>query len=375
VYFGSVCEVDSEGTPKPQRFNNVWSLVVYLNTKLDEGYSFVMHNAKFDWLALRVRGFAAPIERVYCTQVLAYLLDNQRDSYSLDSLTGEKEDLIANLVEEGFIGKKISKSDFWNIDHSNNEPLLERLKDYCDSDVRATYHLYKKLCAVLNVESKASVRSAYFCIDQPMIECLCDLEQSGIQIDEELLLDSICTFLVEKHKLVSIINERFSLMPKLVWDAKADEFVPDVKTFAGGAYKNSLHVPPYYTDNHGVYMRSWQGHKLDSLPLVVYDHCPLIPFNPAAATGHTYWAIKEKCPSALELLEKTPTGKPKVNKEFVEDIADVLPEDLPIGRLAVVNKKLTMCLTFEKHLQLDGRLHPEFAHTRTLTGRLATSNP
>lgn len=370
IYFACVLVVDSEGSTEPRTYYSMDLLISDLHDLVERGYWLVYHNSKFDHACLTLRGLRVPITCVVDTMVLGYLQDNQRGEYNLGSY-GAKEDLIENLVAEGLLPEPIPLKQFWSTDHSDDEDLLKRLVKYCRRDVRATYQLYKWLLTEL--ADKPEIVAAYFTVDQPMLEALINLEQHGALIDQpaltSLLMDTHATI----AELESTIASTVGGCPKLQFTN--DTFVPFVKEYASGEYKNKLHVPPFYTDNHGVFVRQWEGHKDNGQPLVVGSHCPLLPFNSNAATGHVWWVINRECPEVLANVKSTKTGKPKINKDFISDIAELLPESFPIGKLAKQVKRNQMATSIANAIQDDGRIRCDFAHTRTLTGRLATSSP
>jgi DNA polymerase I-like protein with 3'-5' exonuclease and polymerase domains len=375
VYFACTRYVGSAG-----KMNQVWwcidDLISYLHLLVAEGAYLVYHNAKFDHAVLQLRGLKVDISRVLCTQVLGYLDDNDRGDYSLASYSTGKEDLIQALVDEGFLAAPVDKQVFWNTNHSDDQPLLERLVVYCQADVGATSKLYYHLR--LSLENKPQVVENYFCIDQPMLAALINLEQHGALIDKSLLQELLLTTFGSIAELEQLIKTTVGGCPQLQFNGTT--FVPVEKTYKSGLFKNSLHVPPFYTDNNGVFVRQWGDNKGNShidngQPLVVGNHCPLLPFNANAATGHVWWVINRVCPDALDGIKETKTGKPKLNKDFISDISELLPESFPIGKLAKAIKRMQMATSIANAIQDDGRIRCEFAHTRTLTGRLATSNP
>lgn len=371
VYFACVLVVDSEGNQQPRTYHSIDLLIADLHDLVSQGYWLVYHNSKFDHACLTLRGLRVPITCVIDTMVLAYLENNQRGEYSLSSLTGAKEDLIEALVAEGFLPEPIPLKQFWSTDHSDDEDLLKRLVVYCRKDVKATNALYKSLLRLL--ADAPEIVSAYFTVDQPMLEALINLEQHGALIDQPALTSLLTDTHATIAELESTIASTVGGCPKLQF--ANDTFVPFAKEYASGEYKNKLHVPPFYTDNHGVFVRQWEGHRDNGQPLVVGSHCPLLPFNSNAATGHVWWVINRECPEVLANVKSTKTGKPKINKDFISDIAELLPETFPIGKLAKQVKRNQMATSIANAIQDDGRIRCDFAHTRTLTGRLATSNP
>lgn len=378
VYFVGILTVDGEGKPSYDTVFCIEDACDHINQKASEGYMIVVHNSKFDVSVLRLRGLTAPISSILDTQVLAYLLDNTRDSYSLDALTGQKEDLMQALVEEGLLKQKnyfltlpLKAADFWAIDWSDNLEMMDRLAVYCKQDIRATHKLYKTLQKQLPQECV----EAYFLMEQPMLAVLMDLETTGALLDKPLLDTLLVDASAAVERLEAEISASVGLMPVLQYDKEDDSYVPVAKTYKKGYYNNKTHVPPYYTTPDGIMVRSWDGHIDNGESLLLYDHCALVSFNSAAATGHTYWVIARDCKEALEFAGKTKKGKPQINKDFIKEVDGLLPASFPIGKLAKANKRLQMATTLNNNLDRDNRIRCDFAHTRTLTGRLATSNP
>jgi DNA polymerase I-like protein with 3'-5' exonuclease and polymerase domains len=380
IYFVVTCSVTGNQPPKLQVWHNLDDLISILNTCCAFGTYLCYHNSKFDHVALSNRGLQVPWGQVLDTQVLAYLSDNQKaGNLSLSSLTGAKDDLLPFAKELGFS----NLSDFWQTDHSDSPQVLERLVSYCKADVKATHVLYKRLQQKLG--QLPGVVRAYWQLEVPMLPVLVQLEREGALVDKQLLLSTIDDLSREQREFEATIEESVGRVPQLQWKEAREEFVPVEKWYGGCSlltpvdqlktYVNSLHVPPYYLDASGVAVENWSGHKLSDDKRVLGAHCPLVPFNSNAATGHVWWVIRSQVPEALDNIKQTKSGKPKVNKDFVSDVADLLPESFPIGKLARVVKKLQMATSIYKHLHADNRLRAEFAHTRTLTGRLATSRP
>jgi DNA polymerase I-like protein with 3'-5' exonuclease and polymerase domains len=375
VYFAVTCTVRANQQPKLITWYNLDDLISVLNSS---GYYLVYHNSKFDHVALLNRGLNVPWERVLDTQVLAYLADNQAaGNLSLGALTGAKDNLLPVAQELGFS----NLSEFWNVDHSYNPEVIQRLVSYCRADVKATHGLYKQLIQKLPKPSVA----AYWKLEQPMLPVLVQLERTGAQVDRQLLLKTIDDLGRQQQEFEARIAECVGRVPVLQWDKALETYVPTEKWYGGNnlhtplhelkTYANKLNVPPHYVDANGVAVENWSGHKLTDEKRVLGAHCVLVPFNSNAATGHVWWVINKQVPEALENIKQTKSGKPQVNKDFVADVADLLPDEFPIGKLAKVVKRLQMATSIYKYLGNDNRLRPEFAHTRTLTGRLATSRP
>ncbi len=380
VYCGCVIVCDGESKPKLRAFYTWEEVVDLLQPLLNEGFAFVCHNAKFDVPVLTARGLKIDYKQVYCTQVLSYLLRNDLPSFSLDSLVpGAKVDVVQELIDDGIIDKQDTRT-FWETDWGSVEPVREAMLSYCTADTKACHKLYKRLLK----DCSEQLCITYHRTEQPMLKVLVSLERNGMPIDKPLLISSIERYRkeVEEHKRT--IEERFGLLPQLEWNDKTGEYEPKEKVYKSGYYRNSSTLCMDYYSPNAVSIRDWGGYAPDGSfvqhldtgePLTVYNHCKLVPYNAAAATGHTWWLIKNNCPQALEFVGKTPAGKPQVNKDFISDIADHLPDDFPVAKLAKATKRLQALEGMWQHLREDSRIAPDFNHTLTLTGRLSCSRP
>lgn len=380
-YCGSIIVQAEEGTKPSLKSFSAWEeFVDYLQPLHDKGYALVCHNAKFDLPLLSTRGFRVRWELVYCTQVLAYLDRNDNKSFSLDALTGAKQDLLALLKDEGTLEQDMTTKEFWEHDWRHNEGVLEYMRSYCNQDTKACHKLYKALTKELTELSLI----AYHRVEQPMLKVLSSMERSGIPIDRKLLLQSLERFSREVEEHTKAIAERFGLLPQLKWNPDTEEYEPKTTTYAKGFYKNANTLLANYYSPNAEPVHGWGGYdKSGTLvqhistlePLVVYNHCQLVPYNSASATGHTWWLIRQHCPQALEFVGKTKAGKPQINKDFISDVAEHLPDDFPVAKLAKATKRLQTLQGYWRFLTDSDRIHPDFNHTQTLTGRLSASNP
>lgn len=381
-YCGCLIVVGDEGkNPKLKQFSSWEALTEVLQPLHDEGYALVCHNAKFDVPLLATRGFRVNWSLVYCTQVLAYLQRNDRPSYSLDALTGLKTDLIQELKDGGNLDERATEKEFWAEDWSRNPGVLEYMQDYCTNDTKACHKLYKGILK----QATEQEAIAYHRVEQPMLEVLARMEQRGTPVDRPLLLSALERYSRDVERYENEIRERFGLLPELQWNPREETYEPKAKVYRNGkGYKNSnTLLGNYYSPNaEEVYnwggyndKGEWHAHVADGLPLVVYDHCKLVSYNAAAATGHTWWLIQKHAPQALEHVSKTKSGKPQIDKDFISDVAEHLPDDFPIAKLGKATKRLQMLNTYWQNLRDTNRIHADFNHTLTLTGRLSCSRP
>lgn len=340
-----------------------------IESYVEKGYWLVYHNSKFDHVLLRNRGLRVGWDKVIDTQVLAYLLNPALESLSLDALTGQKQNLWETLHKEFGLEVKDKKA-WWEQDHSQDLATMDVLETYNFNDCKATASLFFSLSSKL---PQSSI-DAYFKLEQPMLEVLEMMECSGFAFDHLSASIAKTKLEIELIDLQQELESRYGLLPKL--SAVGDKYKVKVTEYKENGYKSSAHVPPYYTDNNGKFVTGWDGHVVDSNSgKVVYSHCKLVPFNPSPATGHVYWLIKRTCPEVLETARLTKGGKKQINKDFIADIGEHLPPELPLARIAKLTKRIQMFDTLIEATEADGRIRCDFQHTRTMTGRLATSSP
>lgn len=376
LYCVCILEVGDDGKAKVVKYTDVKRAIDRLQHLLMHGWLVLAHNMRFDYSVLRIRGLQHKIEpgklSIGCTQVMAHIWDSTKESYSLQALTGQKADVIEAFVNSGLLEERITDAAFWATDWSDNAQAIALIASYCAQDTKATWSLYKRYARLYNSEPKFINALAY--IEFPMLAVLSELEVSGAYVDSKLLSDTNQGLTQDKRQLEQQIAAEAGLLPTLKW--KDNSYEPYVHEYKDGKSKNKRNLLKHYVDNEGIALTQWSGH----LPgeddgCIVFDYCPLVPYNSSAATGHTWWLLKRYCPDVLKLAESTKKGKPQLNKEYLKDVGDSIPEHLPLAKLAKVNKLLSMVEGISKHIHTDGRIHPSFQNTSTRTTRLSCANP
>jgi DNA polymerase I-like protein with 3'-5' exonuclease and polymerase domains len=342
----------------------------FIQEKTNEGFTLIAHNIKFDYSVLKLRGLKLKRNALrLCTQLMAFLKDPTLPSYSLDSLTGEKQNLLEELDKLGVWNDNCPRpkntEEFWKKDWHQHKEVLETMKAYCFQDLRATYSLYKKLSGWYN-KNHPELIETLLKLELPMVEVLSHLETRGFNVNNERLSCLKQKLEQEMEEANKQIKQKYPLLPKLYWCSEEGTYKPVEMIFKKGKNKNKSYAQ-LYTDN--------EGHVVASDPYTCYDHCRLYEYNSAAATGHTWWILKKEAPDILAKAKTTSTGKPALNKEFFKEIADYLPDDLPFAKLIKLSKYLTMCEGLTEFVGTDGRIHCDFFQTGTRTSRLATRNP
>jgi DNA polymerase I-like protein with 3'-5' exonuclease and polymerase domains len=359
VYFVGVLEVGQSN--RILRFTDVEQAIDHIEARASTGWQIVAHNAKFDKAVLEIRGL--PKFTWACTQIMAYARDSGLQSFSLSALTGLKTDIIAQCQEAGYIGK-LKPAEFWQTDWRGNEGVLSLMADYCVQDLKATHSLYKKLAAWYNQPDNHKHRAFLWTLEFPFLDVLVQLETAGMPVDERKLSDLSHSLTIEVNMHKELLATTVGKLPMLKWNGESYE--PFVKVYKNGVHKNAKANKSHYIDSAGSLCASDCS--------LVYDHCPIVPFNSAAATGHLWWLIHNHAPEALESAGKTKKGKPQLNGDYILDIGSQLPDNLPFTKLLKATKSLQMVTTLANHTG-GGRVHGDFNHTFTRTGRLSSSNP
>lgn len=369
IYFCCILTVDNDGRKQINKHFDVIQAIEHARQLINEGWTMIAHNAKFELSVMSCRGYTHIIEKgvlsVADTMVMEYFRNTGLPSYSLDALTGLKTDVVQEAVEKGLLPEGVKKSDFWSTDWSKDALMIEHIADYCVQDCKATWSLYKRLCAWYNLPENTKFKSSLLELEFPMLSVLTHMEVQGIHVDTEALdeLTKDCSNTLALHK--KELDKVAKFLPQLSWRADEDEFTPKVVEYKAGVYKNIGNIR-HYVDS--------EGKVVSSVSNLVGSHCVLKPYNAAAATGHTYWLIKQQCPEILEKAERTPKGKFKLNKDFFADVSEELPDSLPIAKYLKATKDLQICVSIAEHVR-DRRIHGSFNNCFTRTARLSSSAP
>ena len=141
----------------------------------DKGIAKVGQNIKYEKLLLAVNGIDIKGE-LFDTMVASYVLNPSKSNHNLEDITLEYLDLkktpITELIGEG--KKRITMK----------EVEVGRVKDYCCQDSDATFRLKKVLDGQLEEKGMGKL---FHEVEMPLIDCLTDMELSGVAIDTAYL--------------------------------------------------------------------------------------------------------------------------------------------------------------------------------------------
>ena len=133
----------------------------------------VMHNGKFDYEVLRANGMDAPTAKIFDTMIAAWLLEADRSSFSLESLS---------LAKLGL--KTISYKDIVPRGTTFADVPLEQAVQYAAEDADLTWQLCEyygsKIC-------KQNLDGLFWNIEMPLMPILAEMELEGIHIEKNEL--------------------------------------------------------------------------------------------------------------------------------------------------------------------------------------------
>ncbi|MFA5334667.1 MAG: DNA polymerase I, partial [Candidatus Omnitrophota bacterium] len=141
----------------------------------DEKIAKIGQNIKYEKLLLAVNGVEIK-GAVFDTMVASYILNPSKLNHNLEDITLEYLDLrktpIKDLIGEG--KKRITM----------REVEVDKVRDYCCQDSDATFRLKNVLDAQLTDKNLSKL---FHEVEMPLLDCLTDMEFSGVAIDTEYL--------------------------------------------------------------------------------------------------------------------------------------------------------------------------------------------
>jgi len=165
-----------------------WDL---LNERLfqDPKIKKVFHNAMYDVCWIRAETSLMPKGELLDTMIAASLIDENRFSYTLDSLS---KDYLAETKHKYDLQKKSLK------EHGIKDPLnnmhklpYSLVKDYAEQDVKLTLKLWRmfepklKETLFVNPEGEKKTLQKVFQLETKLFPCLVDMKFKGVRVDVE----------------------------------------------------------------------------------------------------------------------------------------------------------------------------------------------
>jgi len=289
-----------------------------------------MHNAKYDLVQLWKAGVdLAPLHgAVEDTLLMSYVDFPDRPGGHALAAWGERL---------GY--DKLEAPEF--------EEYSDELATYCERDTAITLVLYEEL----NSRLDESARHFYEHVEKSFLLYIIQMEQVGIPLDVELLLDAKPT--LEQSK---------------------EEALGQLRRFAGGPVPAQLKK---YKKPHPEKVES--GELIyESADDVYYYYRTLVPLNPSANNQLTYvlqnrlgWKPKEYTESGQPTLDEHTLSKLTLSnnsdiKKFAESLLEYRHREKILSTF--VDGMLSK-------VSSNNKLHPSYNQTSVVTGRLSCSNP
>lgn len=141
----------------------------------DKDCTVVMHNGKFDYQVLCCNGMERPRCLIWDTMVAAWLLEPDRNAYSLESLAKDKLGLEA-IPFDTIVPKGSTFADL----------PLERAVPYAGEDADLTWQLYQLFRPQLE---RTNLLNLFLELEMPILPVLSEMELRGIHIERQELED------------------------------------------------------------------------------------------------------------------------------------------------------------------------------------------
>lgn len=331
-----ICTAYINSTEQPHLETNLALARQHIAYLVEQGYWFVIHNAKFDVVALAKHGVNLPRERVVDSMLLSYILEPSRvGGHSLGNL-GPKMDYRQALIDAGLLPPRSKKGAEYKVPYS---PVMAQ---YCAQDVRTTRDVWNKLYPQLQ-EDEAALQ-LYWGVELPFLWCIVGMEHHGMQLDVDLAESSLRDWIDERERLAEDAQMMVGYVPG------------ETKTYTRQCEFSPTQTVGYHTRN---------GAR-------TYDHCTLQLFNPGS-NPQIAWALQRE---GWEPKEFTPTGAPKVDAAVVGSLSDTYPLADLLTRISKLDKYIGMVGGYLEEMDpYTHRVHGSFNQCLTVTGRLSSSQP
>lgn len=347
-YLSIVCGVEDTGKTHTWVINhNSGSLrpfkiiVDEIQTVIDRADLLVGHNIKFDlhWL----KSIGLETRHVHDTMVCEYLIVGQDNT--------KRVSLDETAKRYGLEPKIDIVKQYWKSGVNTASVPLETLVEYCLRDTELALEIYHKQLPIIQELglSKLAKLHNYF------VECLQEIESTGIKVDLEFLATSKVEYKERMDRLriemQMFLEEQFGT--DFEFNLSSNDHL-SVILYGGN-------LPVQYKETYEQTLKSGVV-KIKERWATTNLHCEGLGFkaNP-----------KEKCKKegyykTNKAVLASLAARSKAQKYFVEAIGD-------LSRTEKIYS--TYLEGMEKFITEEGLIHPNFNQAFTVTGRLSSSQP
>ena len=256
-------------------------------------------------------------------------------------------DYRAACVAAGLLDAKAPKG----VEHRLPYDTIKR--DYCIRDTAVTFKLWHHLHNLLLTDSGAM--SLLLTVEQPMVDCVIEMENTGFYIDKPGSAEMIDT-------LSTGCDDLRAQMHTLVPYTQGKEVV-----YKAGYMRRKIDT---IIEQRGVTKAGKAKTRRVDVFDTTYSHCTLIDFNPNSGAHVTRSLINMY---GWEPEKMTPSGKPATDADVLDGLA--YPLATVLCEYSTLNKMHGMIAGYMAALGDGRRLHGSFNQVVTKTGRLSSSDP
>jgi DNA polymerase I-like protein with 3'-5' exonuclease and polymerase domains len=314
--------------------------------------TFVGHNFKFDLLWLQVHGVDISKVDWHCTQLMAYVLTDKIPDGWLASYEGARGALGAagetwhrkagkhslKTLAPYFLGVEM----FWETENKEDDEYV--LKD-------ATYTL--QLASVLEAKLKERGEWDFYLRLLGWTKMLLAAELRGIQIDLDALTQKEYELTQKREELRSKLDEQWAEGHQSYFAELRIGQIEKYQAMAKKFGKDLVDSPKHVKLLEASYT------KLSNM--VDYDSPKQMAWLLRDYYGYNITSLEGDETTGREVLER-------LASEGKQDVATFL-------EWRQTNKLLTSFIPTYKELQVNGRLHPIYNSSTTVTGRLSSQRP
>jgi len=347
----SVCVAREDKTTKTWIFNHSQhkptqshrEMVQEIQREIDKAGLIVGHNVKFDLNWLRFLGLQFDSSKIWCTEVVEYLLRGQKGLGEL-----HLSDLSSQYL---FVPKGDKVKLFWDAGWETTDIPLEILLPYGEQDAINALSIFQHQAAKVEEEKM----SALVGVQCELVRVLSDIEFNGIGWDE-----------IEAGKQISSLRRDLSTIDSLLRDSFKESF-----NFNSGLELSvALYGGSLKRESTEWVIKEYKDHSR------YFERKCLVDFSYPGA------GFKPPKDSAL----KRP-GFYSVDKDFIDQLRARTDEQKEIKELLQKRSKIKKALEtlvgkneeskkgLINRVQSDGRIHASYNQTVVKTGRLSSSKP
>lgn len=292
---------------------------------VNDGYTFVFHNANFDRAVLRSANVQIP--RYHDTMIMSYVWQPSNEH----SLKAWGEKLKHSKLPKPWAGHY-------------PEEFTEEVRVYCLNDSQLTLKLYDHLRQKLAEDPEAM--SLYEDIELPYSVIIQEMERTGLYLDIQKALELGDRLRAKSEQLLSRLQYKFYSIP--IGTKKYKKLEPhNSKPHLKFVKKDG---DEYIFEEYGVY-------------------------NPKSGLQTAYVLQQEGWkPTKMTARNAVKTDEDTLEEIMEEPARTIATDIIEYRKLEKLTNSFVMPLTKE-HLSDDGFVRGTFNQCVTLTGRLSCSNP